>query len=77
MPLNLDNLRRAVAKSGKSQSQLAETLGMKQPNVARILSGAHADLKISTIDKLAAALNVRPALLIESKPARARTSRKL
>lgn len=47
-------------KAGLSQSKLAEKMGVQQPYIARIERGDD-DLKISTIENLARALNMATA----------------
>lgn len=46
-------------QKGLSQSRLATLIGTKQPYIARVESGDD-DLKISTIEKIAAALDLSP-----------------
>lgn len=56
-----DQLREAIRSSGKSANVVARESGVPQPTITRFLNGA--DMKGSTIDKLAAhfCLELRPA----------------
>lgn len=56
--------------AGLSQAQLAEKLGTKQPNIAR-MERAPGDLHLSTMRQLAQALNVDIAKVIEALDATA------
>lgn len=68
--------RRAVARNvmrlriqrGYTQHQLAEVLGVRQPRIAQIES-ARANLKIDTLDRLAAVFGVEPARLLQAEQA--------
>lgn len=56
MPLNLEKIRKLMGE--KSQSEVAASAGMAQPNLARILSGKF-DPKLSTVERLAGALGCK------------------
>lgn len=58
-------LIRARAAAGLTQSELAERVGMKQPNIAR-LEGGNYQPSVATLQRLAAALNVRFEVSAES-----------
>jgi len=55
------NVRDHLNKRGWTQQDLAERLGISQPAVGKYLSG---DVKLSTIERVAAALGVSPGNLI-------------
>jgi len=60
-PQSIRNLR---LKKGWSQSRLAAEVGTSQPHIARIERGTE-DVRISTIERLAAALGVKNSDLFE------------
>jgi len=60
-----DDLASLRLKAGLSQKQLAERMGMKQPQLARIERGRH-DVKVSMIRRLAEALDVSESTVYEA-----------
>lgn len=62
MPLDLPKLIKIIGK--RPRAQVARDAGMPQPNLTRLLSGAHPDIRLSTLDRLAKALDVKPRDLI-------------
>ena len=59
-----ENLRAARAKLGLTQEQVAERSGVQAGEVSRIESGKR-DPQLSTILKLAKAVEVKPGQLLE------------
>lgn len=56
-----DRLKAAMARAGLNQSQLAAAVGLKQPSIARLLTG---ETKTSrALDRIAAALETTPAYI--------------
>ena len=60
------NVIRLRIQRGYTQHQLGEVLGVRQPRVAQIES-ARANLKIDTLDRLAAVFGVEPARLLQAE----------
>jgi transcriptional regulator with XRE-family HTH domain len=58
------NLRDARKKLGMSQEQVAERSGVHATEVSRIESGKR-DPRVSTVKRLAAAVELRPGQLLE------------
>jgi ribosome-binding protein aMBF1 (putative translation factor) len=58
------NVMRLRTQHGYTQQRLARELGVKQPRVAEIES-AGTNLRLDTVDRLAAALGVEPARLLQ------------
>lgn len=56
MPLNIEKIKELM--EGRNQVEIAWAAGMKQPNLARVLSGKF-DPKLSTVERLARALGCR------------------
>lgn len=54
-------------KKGLSQKQLATLTGIARPHISAIERGAH-DMTVSTLNKIALALEVKPGELIDSHP---------
>ncbi len=61
MPVNTTQIRHLM--QGISQSHLARTMGMKQPNLHRLITGK-TNPTLATLDKLARALGVRVGELL-------------
>lgn len=61
-----DKLRQAMQSKGFSQYALAERSGVPQPTIQRILSKETVSPKLSTIEKLAKAMQINPAELMGS-----------
>jgi DNA-binding Xre family transcriptional regulator len=61
---SLKSLRLA---KGWSQSRLAEEIGTSQPHIARIESGSE-DIRLSTLRRLAASLDIRVAQVVDAIP---------
>jgi len=59
-------VRARLAELGTSQEQLAKKLGLKQPNIARMLAGEHCPT-LATVTKIATALNCRATLKLLGK----------
>lgn len=53
-----------IARSGLTQGQLSLKTGISQAHLSRLLSGQRRNVKVSTVQKLAAALGVDVAELI-------------
>lgn len=53
------DLKKILAKTGKSQAEIAELLGMKRQNLSAILSSA--DVKTGIIERLCDALDLHPS----------------
>lgn len=51
-------LRRAIEKSGMTDSELAAKSGVAQPVIWRFRTGERSNLMLVTVDKLAAALGL-------------------
>ena len=58
------NLRAARKKRGWTQEDLAERSGVHAGEISRMESGKR-DPQVSTVEKLAAALEIRPGQLLE------------
>lgn len=58
-------LIRARSAAGLTQAELAELVGMKQPNIARLEGGTYKP-SVATLQRLAEALNVRFEITAES-----------
>lgn len=58
------NLRAARQSLGLTQEQVAERSGVQAGEISRIERGLR-DPKVSTLEKLAGALNVRPGQLLD------------
>ncbi|HEY6730844.1 MAG TPA: helix-turn-helix transcriptional regulator [Solirubrobacterales bacterium] len=58
------NLRDARTKLGMSQEQVAERSGVHATEVSRIEAGKR-DPRVSTVERLARAVEVRPGQLLE------------
>ncbi len=58
------NLKAARKKRGWTQEELAERSGVQAGEISRMEAGKR-DPQISTLEKLAAALEVRPGQLLE------------
>jgi transcriptional regulator with XRE-family HTH domain len=58
------NLRAARKRLGLTQEQVAERSGVQAGEVSRI-EGGKRDPKVSTLEKLAAAVEVKPGQLLE------------
>ncbi len=65
MPIDLDNIKALIAKSGKTNTQIAHEADMLQPALSRLLAGKRPDPQISTIDRLAKVLGVKARRLIK------------
>ncbi|HEV2124155.1 MAG TPA: helix-turn-helix transcriptional regulator, partial [Chloroflexota bacterium] len=63
--VRLPGLRAVRERKLMTQAELAERAGMQRVTVSRIETGA-AEARISTVRKLAAALDVDPEVLMES-----------
>jgi transcriptional regulator with XRE-family HTH domain len=63
MPLNLTKVRQAMGD--RSIAEVARAMGAQPPSLSRILSGRKPDVPMSTVDRLAAALGVKAAKLID------------
>lgn len=60
------NLREARERLGLTQEQVAERSGVHATEVSRIEAGKR-DPQVSTLERLAEAVEVRPAQLLESR----------
>lgn len=60
----LPGLRRLRIAAGLSQQELADAAGVQQMTVSAIERGAHKDVTVSVLRRLAAALMVDPADLL-------------
>ena len=60
-------LREAREQRGMTQAELAETAQVTQATVSRIENGRVASLDLVVLDKLANALEIHPATLIERR----------
>ena len=58
-----DRLKEIMRERGLKQKDLADMLGMTQPSVFYMMQG---DVRLSSLEKLASALNVPVSLLLES-----------
>lgn len=64
MPLNLTKIRQWVDAECGSTAEAARRLGMQRENLSRLLGGDNADVRLSTLERLADAMQVDPAELI-------------
>jgi DNA-binding Xre family transcriptional regulator len=62
---NVSAFNSLVEKSGLSDKQLAEKAGMSRQMIWLLRQGEATDVKLSTLQSLAAALDVEPTILIE------------
>lgn len=65
MPLSHIKLRDLRAARRLTQEQLAREAGIRQPALARLEAGRIANPTLATLERLAAALRVKPAELME------------
>lgn len=65
MPFSPAKLRDLRTARRMSQTQLAQAAGLRQPAVARLEAGRIANPTIATLERLAAALRIKPAELLE------------
>lgn len=63
MPLDLKILRQWADRQ-KSLVDAARQLGMKPPNLCRLLSNVQIDVRLSTLEHLADVIGVEPAEMI-------------
>lgn len=65
MPLDPQKIRHRREKLKLTQGQLAQAAGMSRPRIVELEGGRSDDTRISTIDRIAAALKCRAADLLE------------
>jgi len=65
LPLLLKRLRRLREEAGLTQEQFAERAGMSYKYYQQIEAGRKADLRLSTLERLAKAHRIKLARLLE------------
>ena len=64
MPLNIKKIRRWIDSECDSTSDAARRMGIARPNLISLLRGDNADVRLSTLERLADAMGVDPGELI-------------
>ena len=64
MPLDPSKIESALTAKGLTRADLSRMTGIAPPNITRILSGERTDPALSTVERLAKALNCPLAKLV-------------